>query len=170
MVYSIWVRGNEMKNLSKLSKFAVGLFTAALLVPIISGVTARAENDIAINPGNFPDATFMSVVSDFDTDNNGYLSKAEREAVINIHCENLGITTIKGIEHFTNLQGLWCLNNNISDWDLSQNKELVGIWCSKNDFESLDFTGLDNLEWVYCYECKLQSINVSQKKTCLFGV
>ena len=32
-----------MKNLSKLSKFAVGLFTAALLVPIISGITARAE-------------------------------------------------------------------------------------------------------------------------------
>jgi len=153
-----------MKNLSKLSKFAVGLFTAALLVPIISGVTARAEDDIAINSGNFPDATFMSVVSDFDTDNNGSLSKAEREAVINIHCENLGITTIKGIEHFPNLQGLWCLNNNISDWDLSQNEELVGIWCSKNDFESLDFTGLDNLEWVYCYECKLKSINVSQNK------
>ena len=140
-------------------KIFAGLLAAAMIISNTPDINAAAESEVAINKAHFPDADFRDAISVFDTNGNGSLSKSERENVINLHCENRGIVSVKGIEYFPNLQGLWCLNNKISEWDLSGNPELVGIWCSHNSFTSLDFTGLDKLEWVYCYNCKLSSIN-----------
>ena len=149
-----------MKGFTKLLTVAL---TATVVLPFLRGVPVHAASDIRIDAAHFPDANFRAVISghDYDADLNGYLSETERANVYNIHCENSNIYSIKGVEYFGELQGLWCLNNHISSWDLSGNPHLKGIWCSKNDFTSLDFSQNKELEWVYCFDCKLKSLNIS---------
>ena len=152
-----------MRHYSKLSKLFAGIITVGMIISnigVIPEVKAAGAGDVAINPTNFPDENFRDAVRVYDTNGDEVLSKAERDIVTNLHCERRGIKSVKGIEYFTEIQGLWCLQNNISSWDLSKNKELVGIWCSHNSFTKLDFTGLDKLQWVYCYNCNLSELHV----------
>ena len=135
------------------------LVTAGMILPTFGSIPVLAASGVAINSTNFPDAQFREAISVHDTNRDGYLSQQEIDYTINIHCENMGVYSVQGIEYFTELEGLWCKGNHISDWDLSSNTHLKGIWCSNNDFTSLDFTGLDELVWVYCFECQLTSIN-----------
>ncbi len=148
-----------MRRLSSLLVIAV---TAACLLPFVGTARVEAAKGVAINSTNFPDPNFRAIVASatYDKDQDGYISDYEGTHVNNMHCENSNIYSLKGIEFFPGITGLWCLNNNISSWDLSRNTNLVGIWCSKNPFTELDFTGLPNLEWVYCFECDLHSLNV----------
>ena len=140
--------------------FGAVIFAAAVCAPMLHATPVLAEADIPITAQYFPDDNFRAVVSQkYDTNHDNVLAWSERKNIMNLKCENSDIYSLAGVEYFPNIQGLWCLNNHISNWDLSGNKDLVGIWCSHNDFTSLDFTGLDNLEWVYCYNCKLTSIN-----------
>lgn len=147
-----------MKKITRL--LAAGL-VALFLMPAFLSLQVNADGGVAINSSNFPDSGFRAAVSSYDTDHNGVLSDAECNAVSNIHCENMGVRSLQGIQYFPNITGLWCLNNNISSMDLSHNTHLVGIWCSNNNFTSLDFTGLPELEWVYCFDNDLRSLNVS---------
>ena len=136
-------------------------FTAILVISCADISRMHAKNRVAINERNFPDDNFRKYILDaFDTNKNGFLSDQEIYYVRNIHCENMNIENVKGIEHFPYLVGLWCLNNHIKSWNLSGNPHLKGIWCSHNDFTSLDFSACPELEWVYCFNCKLKSLNL----------
>ena len=140
----------------------------AVLLPVLLILSCTAEvqqigaNDkVPIDEETFPDRNFRDYIkNNFDTDGNGYLSDEEINRVRNIHCENMNVRSVRGIEYFTEIQGLWCLNNHISNWDLSGNPHLKGIWCSHNDFVFLDFSACPELEWVYCFNCKLTSLNL----------
>ena len=116
---------------------------------------------VKINSTTFPDPNFRAVVSaDFDTNKNGSLESSEIVYARNLWCVNKGIKSLKGIEYLKELRGIYCMDNQISSWDLSQNKLLTGIWCSGNKFTSLDFTVNPVLEWVYAFDCQLTSFNV----------
>lgn len=149
--------------MKRIARLIVALATVALLLQGIGGVTVNAAGGVPITANTFPDANFRAIIQSSTYDKNGdkYLSADEISKIINLHCENSNIYSIKGVEYLTALEGLWCLNNNISSMDLSNNKNLVGVWCSKNDFTSLDFSGCPKLEWIYCFNCNLSSLNVS---------
>ena len=152
-----------MKRLTKLlAKLCTIVVSAAMVLPMMNAVPVHAASDIPIDANHFPDANFRAIIATktYDKDLNGYLSQYEIERIYNLHCENSNIYSIKGVEYLTYIQGLWCLGNHISSWDLSKNKNLVGIWCSQNDFTSLDFSMCPNLQWVYCFNCKLTSLNL----------
>ncbi len=137
------------------------LLSAAIAVPYFGMASVSAATGVPIDEAHFPDPNFRAVVASatYDKDRNGYLSQTEIEHTWNLHCENSDIYSIKGVEYFTDIKGLWIKGNHISEMDLSSNKELVGIWCSFNDFTSLDFSDCPKLQWVYCFNCKLESIN-----------
>lgn len=149
-----------MKRLSKLLAIVI---TATCVLPFLHGIPVHAASDIKIDAAHFPDDNFRAVIatSAYDRDRNGYLSEKERNDTMNINIENAGVTSVEGIEYFPNIQGLWCVHNNISSWDLSGNKHLKGIWCSQNPFTELDFSCCPEVEWIYCFECKLESLDVS---------
>ena len=117
---------------------------------------------VKITATTFPDPKFRALISgrDYDKNGDGTLDVEEITYIRNIYCQNMGIKSLKGIEYLKELRGIYCMDNEISDWDLSHNKLLTGIWCSGNQFTSLDFTGLDDLVWVYCHDNKLTSLNV----------
>ena len=127
--------------------------------------TAEPEKIVAvkINATTFPDPKFRALISgrDYDKNGDGTLSVEEIIYIRNIYCQGMGIKSLKGIEYLKELRGIYCMDNEISDWDLSHNKLLTGIWCSGNKFTKLDFTGLDDLVWVYCHDNpKLTTLNV----------
>ena len=128
---------------------------------VSAGKKSKKKAGIKINKAHFPDKRFRKYVRQaFDDDGNGYLSDAEIDLIWNVHCENMKIRSVKGIEYFRELKGLWCKGNHITELDLSGNPGLKGIWCSFNDFKTLDFSDCPELEWVYCFDCDLESLNV----------
>ena len=145
-----------------LRRALAGIVTAAVMIPHAGTHKVNAAGLIPIDQAHFPDPVFRSVISSScDLDGNRYLDDNEIAMTRNIYCEGMGIRSIKGVEYFTALQGLWCKDNNIASMDLSNNKDLRGVWCSGNDFTSLDFSGNPELVWVYCYDCNLTYLNVS---------
>ena len=150
-----------MKKLSEKLLSAILAGAAVLSAAGSMSVSAAAKTGVAVNEKNFPDPIFRNCIRKaFDEDGNGYLDSDEIFLVRNVHCENLGVRSIKGIEHFPYLTGLWCKGNHLTEMDLSHNPGLVGIWCSFNDFTELDFSDCPDLEWVYCFNCNLRSLNV----------
>ncbi|MBO4391462.1 MAG: S-layer homology domain-containing protein [Lachnospiraceae bacterium] len=132
-------------------------------VGIQKASAAVTYKPVSINATTFPDPNFRAAVYEsLDLDHNWVLDSQEIIYARNIWCDSRGIKSLKGIEYLKELRGLYCMDNQISSMDLSQNKLLTGIWCSDNLFTSLDFSNLPNLEWVYCYNCKLTSLNVSK--------
>ena len=123
-------------------KCFVCVFLASLAIASCSAFnTIYPDGTVPITSAVFPDSTFRQYIKNaFDKDRNGLLTEDEIYYIRNIHCENMNLSSVKGIEYFPELQGLWCLNNHISSWDLSGNPHLKGIWCSHNDFTSLDFS------------------------------
>ena len=150
-------------------RYGIAAFlAAAVFLPCFGGLRVNAFDLVDIEE-EFPDPIFRAYVHEaFDKNGDWYLDYDEIYYIMNVHCENMGVTSVEGIENFFNLEGLWCKGNNISEWDLSGNPHLKGIWCSFNPFTELDFTGCDELEWVYCFNCDLEYLNVSNNPELAF--
>ncbi|WP_024862257.1 dockerin type I domain-containing protein [Ruminococcus flavefaciens] len=166
------------KTRSKICKTIAGCMAA--IMTIASGglkPDTKAEalqfpfkyESVSINATTFPDPNFRAVVSsDFDRDKNGILDSDEIILARNVWCIGKGIKSMKGIEYLKEMRGIYCMDNEIETWDLSQNQQITGIWCSGNKFKSLDFSVIPTLEWVYCYDCQLTSLNVSKNPKMAF--
>lgn len=166
------------KMKTKAAGMIAGLVAAAMIFGngiVMNGsgantASAAESAPVEINETNFPDPKFRAVIAgpDYDRDGNGVLDADEISRTINIHCDGEGIKSIKGVEFFSALEGLWCMDNAIETMDLTQNKALHGVWCSGNKFTALDFSANPELEWVYCFDCNLTSLNVSNNPKMAF--
>lgn len=160
------------------SKIIAGLMTAAAVLGSVSHFPAEGADTVyaagiqpvKIDAAHFPDANFRAVISgkDYDRDGSGTLSAEEIGLTLNIYCEGKNIKSLKGVEYFVDLQGLWCKDNRIDSLDISNLSDLRGLWCSGNNLTSLDMTHNPELVWVYCYDCKLTSLDVSKNPKMAF--
>ena len=130
-------------------------------------VEAAGNDDLGlpIDADHFPDPNFRKCVAiNSDTDGNGYLDHYEILYTWNMYCENSDVYSIKGIEYFPYLKGLWCKGNHITELDLSGNPDLEGVWCSFNDLTEIDFSPCKKLTWVYCFNCKLEKLDFTNNQ------
>lgn len=126
---------------------------------------------------DFEDAKFRAYCYDsFDTDKDGELSEEEALAVTEIDCRGLGISSLKGISRFKNLEVLRCgmssknesgtnvqLYNSITgSLDLSKFPKLEVVDCSQNSIESLNLSGLTKLDSLVCSYNLITSLDVSE--------
>ena len=96
----------------KFKKYLSVLLATVLATGCLSAVVAFADDSVALNEMNFPDANFRAYLSEnVDTDGNGALSVEERDNHPIISVANRGITSLKGIEYFPNLKNLSCSKN-----------------------------------------------------------
>ncbi len=73
-----------------------------------------------LNSTCVPDPVFRQYLLDhFDTDHDGTLSIDEANSVKHINCQNMGITSLLGIERFQNIVSINCSGNPISEIDLT---------------------------------------------------
>ncbi|MBR5066757.1 MAG: DUF4214 domain-containing protein [Lachnospiraceae bacterium] len=151
-----------MKRIKSSIMKVIFVGSISILALGLGSLKAHAASPVAINETNFPDATFRSVIANtYDYNHNGYIDPDEVSMTMNISCEGMGISSVKGIEYFTDIQGLWVKDNNISSLDVSKNVNLHGIWCSGNPLTSIDISHNPKLEWIYCFDCNLTALDVT---------
>lgn len=119
----------------------------------------------------FPDAKFKEfLVAHFDKDGDGEISPEEAEGVQKMHCLDMEIESLAGIEYFTSLSELDCSYNKLESLDVSQNRELWYLTCKSNLFEtfsvcktnlwSLDIRDNPLLKTLECIESRLFTLLV----------
>ena|GEM_PF-6226634 len=159
------------KKLKQMKKrlCAAGMVIAAAGISVPAAVGALsvesvyAAGDVAINVTNFPDENFRKYVSEnIDKDGDGKLSEQEIEGCEEIKCNERGITSLKGIEYFTALKGLYCIGNKLSSLDVSKNVALVSLVCPENNLSSLDVSKNVALVELHCIDNNISRLDVSK--------
>lgn len=146
-----------MKTNKSRKRLCSALLCLILTVSMLP-ITGYADGgDIAINETNFPDAAFRTYITKFDTDNNNSLSQTEIAAVtkIDVNSDTYGvaqkISSLKGIEYFTDLEELECRGNYLVELDVSALTNLESLNCADNpEIESLDVSYNKKLTKLYC--------------------
>ena len=133
------------------------IFMNFIITPVM------ADGDVAINEDNFPDENFRSYVSrkTIDKDENGILSKSELEAVTVIGVQREEISNLKGIEYFTELKKLYCLENKLTELDVKSNTKLTYLECNKNQLTNLDLSKNTELTYINCSKNQLTALDLS---------
>lgn len=141
------------------------------------GVLPAAEADadgIPIDEAHFPDAAFRKYLMEdplyykmIDANADGWLDAGEMAAAVKIDLtksngtEGLGVTTLKGIEYFPNLEILYCAHNPITSIDVSMLKKLAQFTCGDCAVTSLNVSGCRSLQWLNCVKNQITSLDVS---------
>ena len=99
---------------------------------------------------------------DADTNNDGEIQVTEAQSILRLHVIGQSISSLEGIEEFTNLELLWCWHNQLSSLDLSQSPNLEELICNSNHISNLDITQNPNLKKLVCYGNYLSSLNLTQ--------
>ena len=123
---------------------------------------------IAVNEENFPDPVFREyVLSNFDKDDDEALSEEEINDVDLVDVSGTasadgGITSLKGIEHFTDLETLYCqYNSGITSLNVSSNTALTDLRCQYSQITFLDLSNNLQLSTLYCYNCCLAYLDLT---------
>lgn len=165
---------------------------SAFMVLFIMASCACA--DVEINAANFPDNIFRAYVrSNFDGDNDGILTDEDIRNIKGINVSGQGISSLKGIEFFTDIIGINCSDNNLTGTldvsalsklqhlhcnnnsltgtlDLSRNTALLNLSFENNKIERLNITGCMVLESLNCKENQLKGTLELSGRTALTGV
>ncbi len=99
---------------------------------------------IKIDEINFPDENFREVLIKYFGDS------VETDIVEELNLFCCEINTLKGIEHFTNLEILYCSHNNITELNVEYFTKLRHLDCSNNKITKLILDNNFKLEDVHC--------------------
>lgn len=98
----------------------------------------------------------------WDTDGNGKLSRSEAAAVVYISIDDSRIRSLSGIEHFTGLEYLICIDSGLTELNIPKNTNLEVLVCYYNDIAELDVTKNSKLFYLDCDGNKLTELDVSK--------
>lgn len=133
------------------------------VAPMMLAAPAPVSSGLSIDETNFPDANFRSyVLAKLDSNGDEKLDDEEIANVKYINAPSKTISSLKGIEYFTELLELNCDNNQLTSLDVSKNTKLVKLICSKNTLTSLNTSHNPLLKKLDIYNNKITSIDVSQ--------
>ena len=121
---------------------------------------------------NIPDANFKAYLvgnSAINTNGDTEIQVSEANAFgWTIECYNMNISDLTGIEAFTALDALFCLDNQLTSLDLSNNTALTRLICSNNQLTSLDVSNNTSLWKLICSNNQLTSLDVSNNLALTF--
>ena len=146
-----------------MKKKLLSILLCLVMVVGLLPTAAFAAGSVDINEANFPDANFRSYVqTEFDKDGDKKLSSAEIAAVKEIIASLRGIKNLKGIEFFTALETLNCVQCELTELDVSKNTELTRLECWDNKLTALDVSKNTKLTRLGCWKNKLTALDVSK--------
>ncbi len=117
---------------------------------------------IPIDEQNFPDETFRNYVSEnFDDNSNGELDFLETLKASDVSVYGKSTSSLRGIEHLHFVEELYCVSNNLTYLDLSQNKCLKSMKCSYNQITTLRLSEHPRLTTLECYNNLITNIDFS---------
>lgn len=103
-------------------------------------------------------------VENFDTNGDGEISEDEAKEVTSITASMLNITSLVGIEYFSNLETVDVSFNKLETLDLSHSPKLTSVLINGNKLQSLSLSGLTGLQTLDCSNNKLTALNVSESE------
>ena len=106
--------------------------------------------------GNWTVSSFHVI----DTNNDGEIQVSEAQTIKYLNLFSCNITSLEGIESFTNLIYLSCRTNQLSSLNVQGLANLQGLNCGYNQLASLNLQGLANLQVLACYQNPITSLNV----------
>lgn len=104
-------------------------------------------------------------VENFDTDGDGEITEDEAKAVTSITASMLNITSLVGIEYFSNLETIDVSFNKLETLDFSHSPKLTSVLVNGNKLQSLSLAGLTALQTLDCSNNKLTALNVSESES-----
>ena len=113
---------------------------------------------------NIPDANFKNILvnSVYDTNNDDEIDISEALNIYALDVTNSNITSLEGIQYFTNLDTLICDNNNISDLSVLNTFSYFSyLSCSNNNLTSLDLSNFSSIMYLICSNNQLTSLDIS---------
>ena len=109
-----------------------------------------------------PDAAFRAFcITKGYADANGHIIKEKAAAVTGLYVNDMGIESLKGLEHFTALTYLDCYYNQLTALDVTGCKALTHLYCFDNQLTALDVTGCTALRRLWCYNNQLTTLDAS---------
>lgn len=172
------------------SKKSLSLLLASLIMlsAMWAGLTAFADDNVAINESNFSDPVFRQVLMrEFDDNGDGFLSTEERnvpfislpgylddyeeisdldgieffaDSLTSLYCGGIGLEKLD-VSALSKLTSLTCQGNYLTSLDVSNNTALVSLDCSNNSLETLVLGTNPNLKTVLCYLNYLENVDLS---------
>lgn len=117
---------------------------------------------------NIPDANFKAwLINNVDINTNGDDEIQVSEAAAftgTLNPISQDISSMVGLEAFSNITSLRCFNNNLTELDLSGNPLLEVLACYTNDITSLDVSMLPNLESFNAHTNQLTEIDITKNE------
>jgi len=138
-----------------------GAFIVFLLVVLSSFAATAYAADVDIDSTNFPDSNFRAIVEGKDTNSDNILSESEAQSVTSFNLMNKNISSLQGIEYFTNIESLFCSRNPLSELDVSSLSKLKSLACANAGITSLDVSSNVGLKYLTCDNNNLAALDVS---------
>jgi len=142
-----------------------------LFIYIISSTTLLSQN-IDFFDSNFKEALVNDAVVDIDNDDlgdvpadfnkDGEIQVSEAESIDGLFIIDKNISSLDGIENFSNLERLNCEFNFIQELDFSANLALREVRASFNELGTIKVSDNINLERLHVRSNELTEIDVSQ--------
>ncbi len=160
-----------MKKLYFLFFLTIGFFANAQIVNIPDAnfkaklLSANTINSIAsfqIPVYNSAGNTWsVPSYNKIDVNNDGEIQVSEAQMVTYLDIGYSSISNLTGIEYFTNLNILYCRNNQLTSLNLSPNTNLKVLNCIYNQITNLDLISCTNLLFLNCNYNQLVNLNLS---------
>ena len=160
-------------NMKGFFKKAIFALLAGVVICGAFFVRETKANDVAVDEVNFPDEIFRNYVTKYaDADNDGFLSAEERSSVKKINTDKYvdkyysepgtHISSLKGIEYFSELTFLNCRRNWIDTLDISKNKKLERVSCAADNIKTLLLPETATLKYLNCSGNSIEKLDVSK--------
>lgn len=125
-------------------------------------IDTSTQSGVEINENNFPDPALQKHLSDtYDLDHDLSLSGDELKIITYLYIPGLNISSLTGIEYFTNLVYLNFDDNAITFANLNPLANLRSVSCINNELSNLSLESLAQLNSLYCSNNQLYSLNLS---------
>ena len=158
-----WSVDNEAVTLSAATGTSVTVTAASVGTAVVTAVSAD-NSEVSVSwtvtvtapvpeslnlEQDVPDAAFRAVLTQFDTDNDGIVSRAEADAVTELNLEwdwsSTQIQNLQGIAFFSEIEILNAAYQNLQTVDLSGNKKLKRVNLEFNYIRELDLSNQTEL-------------------------
>ncbi|AWI26675.1 DUF7619 domain-containing protein [Flavobacterium pallidum] len=96
-----------------------------------------------------------------DTNGDLEIDQTEALAVAGLNLFNVGLTSLGGIEYFTNLKMLDCSTNNLTSLNIGMLSNLQRLYCNNNALGQIDLNGLGNLLLLRCSATGITSLDLN---------
>jgi hypothetical protein len=159
----------------KSGDYSIATVTNTGLVTAISAgetyIYVSAENGlvsdsclVSIVPGiKIEDKDFLSALlsdKDINTDKDSFITRTEAEAVKTLDLSSKSISSLAGIEYFSNLEELNCSENKLSALDVTKLTKLNYLKCNDNKIAELDLSKNAKLTYLHCAKNELTTLNI----------